>query len=138
MATTSDEAAIRRVLTRWMQLDDSYADEEWITGILTEDFVLHAGDLRVEGRAAARELNDRRAAGPPRGKHILSEPNIEVNGDEAVAITDYLYVTGSAEAGYTITTAGQYRDELVRDPAGAWRVRRRTNTHMSVPAGAPS
>ena len=134
----SDEDAIRRQLTRWMQLDDAYDDEAWITDVLDEGFVFHLGDQVIEGRAAVRELNERRAAGPARGKHILSQPRIELRGAEAAATTDYLYVTGSAAQGYTIAAAGQYRDELVRDPAGIWRVRSRTNTHLDVPLGVRS
>lgn len=128
----SDEEQIRRQLSRWMQLDDGYRDEEWITEILADDFSFSVGDQTFVGKDVIRELNKARDAGPARGTHILSEPVISIagSGDAATVTTDYVYFTAAPEGGYAATTVGQYTDELVRDADGVWRVRSRVNVHL--------
>ena len=127
-----DADLIRRQLSRWMQLDDSYQDEVWVDEILHDDFVFAVGERRFEGKDSIRSLNKARGAGPPRGTHILSEPVIEFSSDggKALVTTDYVYLTAAEGQGYQVTTVGQYTDEFVRDDGGAWRVLSRTNVHL--------
>jgi len=127
-----DAEQIRRQLSRWMQLDDSYQDEVWVDEILHDEFVFAVGDRRFEGRDSIRALNKARGEGPPRGTHILSEPVIEfaAEGGRALVTTDYVYFTAVEGQGYQATTVGQYTDEFVRDEGGTWRVLSRTNLHL--------
>lgn len=129
----SDIDEIRQLLSRWMHLDDGGQDDKWVDEIVTEDFAFHVGGKTLTGRDTMRELNKTRQEDPtPRGRHILSEPVVEFTGDgRAVAHTNYVYVT-AAGSGYQISTAGQYRDELVTDDSDRWRVSGRTNTHLAL------
>ena len=126
----NDINEIRAVLARWLQADDAGRDEEWVTECLTEDFTFSVGDRHFAGRDAIRKLNTERAAGPPRGLHILSEPTIDLQGDRADVRTPFIYVTAGT-AGYRIELAGLYEDRFVRDETGTWRCRARVTTHLA-------
>lgn len=132
----NDEEQIRRQLSRWMQLDDGYRDDEWVDDILADDFSFLVGDRSFDGKEAIRELNVARNEGPPRGTHILSEPVIDLadDGSTAHVTTDYVYFSTLPDGGYEVTKVGQYADDLVKDVAGVWRVSSRTNTHLVPPA----
>lgn len=132
----NDVEQIRRQLSHWMQLDDGYRDDEWVEGILAEEFSFFVGDRSFVGKKTIRELNIARNQGPPRGTHILSEPVIDVaeDGATAHAATDYVYFSALPGGDYEVTTVGQYTDDLVKDSAGVWRVSSRTNKHLLPPA----
>jgi len=65
--------------------------------------------------------------GPNRGNtfHILSNFEIEVNGDTATARSRWTFVTPAADGKPTISQAGRYDDILIRED-GHWRFKRRT------------
>ena len=56
-------------------------------------------------------------------KHVVIEPLIEIEGDEAVVSSDFLYVQD--RDGPMISHFGHYADVLVRGRDGRWRFRRR-------------
>jgi uncharacterized protein (TIGR02246 family) len=56
-------------------------------------------------------------------KHVVIEPLIEIDGDEAVVSSDFLYVQD--RDGPMISHFGHYADVLVRGDDGRWRFRRR-------------
>lgn len=133
----SEADTIRRQLARWMHLDDRYQDDEWMTDILHDDFSFHVGSESYVGKGAIREFNRVRDQGPPRGKHILSEPVIEfINESSALVTTDYIYVCAAPGSRFEITSVGQYCDRMCRDEDGAWRVLTRRNTRF--PEAAPT
>lgn len=127
----SAQEEIRRLVTAWMQYDDSARDDLWIDGIISENFRFVVGDKTFDGRDAIRELNNGRGGAEARGTHILSEPNIELTAPgAAVVVTDYVYFEARAGGGYEVALVGQYRDELVQDDEDRWWVSARTNTHL--------
>ena len=83
--------------------------------------------LRLAGKAADEQP-------PPFGmKHLQVNSWIEVDGENAKAITDLLIVKLRADTGWTIGGNGRYTDEL-RCVDGRWLFRRRSITwYPSLP-----
>jgi len=59
---------------------------------------------------------------------------VEVDGDTAVAHTDYLFVRAGSE-GLALVATGRYHDQLVRD-GSRWRFRRREISLLGPPDGS--
>jgi 3-phenylpropionate/cinnamic acid dioxygenase small subunit len=113
-----DRAAIRTVLARYCQLCDDGRFEEW--GLLfTDDAVFSVLGRDYIGRDAV--VTFIAGAQPPeaRGKHLISEPVITVDGDHASVRTDYAFI-GRQGARLEVTSTGRYVDRFVRTPDG-WR-----------------
>jgi len=59
-------------------------------------------------------------------KHVVIEPMIEVSGDEARCVSDFLFVQDlPSRGGPYISHFGRYIDRLVRGDDGRWRLARR-------------
>ena len=112
------EHAIRRTLAEYCQLLDDGHFDQWVE-VFSEDVVFAVMGQVARGRAAVRQLIEPMQPADARGRHILSEPLIDVNGDgdTATALTDYCFVSRSRE----ITSTGRYHDTLVRED-GRWRI----------------
>jgi hypothetical protein len=77
--------------------------------------------------------------GPNRGNtfHILSNFEIEVNGDTATAWSRWTFVTPGPDKKPAPSQAGRYDDTLVREN-GHWRFKRRTASNdIPVPDPGP-
>ena len=74
----------------------------------------HAGVASGCAAAVAVEPNQPEAA---RGRHLLSEPLITVDGATATATTDYAFVAKNL----TVMSAGRYHDTLRHD-GDRWRI----------------
>ncbi len=108
-----DTAAIRRVLAACCQtLDDGHFDE-WVK-LYTDDCKYAAMGNRAQGRAEMRAMIEPLQTTELRGKHMISEPRINVHGDEANATTDFAFVAGDNK----ILRTGRYHDVLRREPDG--------------------
>jgi 3-phenylpropionate/cinnamic acid dioxygenase small subunit len=114
-----DIEAIRGVLVRYCHLCDEGRFDEW-GELFTEDATFTVLGETHRGRPAVQEFIE--GAQPPeqRGKHMLSEPLIDVHDDEASAWTDYLFV-GRHGGGLAVTSTGRYHDRLARQD-GVWRI----------------
>jgi 3-phenylpropionate/cinnamic acid dioxygenase small subunit len=110
------EQAIRRTLAEYCQLLDDGRFDEWVE-VFSSDVTYAVMDQTVHGRAAVRQLIEPLQPPEDRGRHMLSEPLITVDGDRATATTDYCFVAPSLR----ITSAGRYHDVLVRED-GRWRI----------------
>lgn len=110
------EHAIRRTLAEYCQLLDDGRFDEWVE-VFTEDGVLAVMGHVARGRAAVRQLIEPVQQSDARGRHVLSEPLITVDGDTATAVTDYCFIARSLQ----VTSAGRYHDTLVRDD-DRWRI----------------
>ena len=111
-----DTAAIRRLLAGCCQsLDDGHF-EEW-AALYTEDCRFAVMGRRTQGRAEMRAMIEPFQTAELRGKHMISEPRINLHGDEANATTDFAFVAKDNE----IRQTGRYYDVLRRGADG-WQV----------------
>ena len=111
-----DTAAICRLLAGCCQtLDDGYFDE-WILQY-TEDCRFAVMGTRTRGRAEMRAVIEPFQTAELRGKHMISEPRINVHSDEATATTDFAFVAKDNK----ILQTGRYYDTLRRGDDG-WQV----------------
>lgn len=119
---TLAERAIRRLLAEYCyHVDDG--DVVSLLDCFTADaeFVFNG-----RGRAGHERLSKFFAAtGAPemRGKHMLANTVIDIDGDGATATSDFVFFA-RGDGGFTAALAGRYRDEL-RCEDGRWRLARR-------------
>jgi 3-phenylpropionate/cinnamic acid dioxygenase small subunit len=130
--TTAPEDGIRATLAAYCQhLDDGRFDE-WVE-VFTDDVVYAVMGHVAHGRDDVRQLIEPLMPPEERGRHLLSQPLITVDGDSATATTDYCFVS----QGLQITSAGRYHDRLVRD-GGRWRIAARQIVFLGQqPRGFP-
>ncbi len=111
-----DTTAIRRVLAGCCQtLDDGHFDE-WVL-LYTEDCRFAVMGTRARGREAIRAIIEPFQTEELRGKHMISEPRINLHGDEATATTDFAFVAKNNK----VLQTGRYYDVLRRGADG-WQV----------------
>ena len=107
----NDESAIRRLLADYCHLLDDGRFDEWIT-LFDEDVVFVVMGNRLRGRDDVRSFIEPTQQEDDRGRHMLSEPVIEVDGDTALVATDYVFVSRTN----TILSTGRYLDVMRRAP----------------------
>lgn len=120
---STDHDQIRSVLAAYCQLcDDGRFDE--LAELFSEAATFTVMGRTHQGRDGIRSFMT--VAQPPerRGKHIISEPLIEMEGDEAAVRVDYLFVA-PGDGLPAITSVGRYHDRFSRDPEGTWRIAER-------------
>ena len=111
-----DTAAIRRLLAGCCQtLDDGYFDE-WAS-LHTEDCRFAVMGTRARGRTEMQAIIEPFQTKELRGKHMISEPRINLHGDEATATTDFAFVAKDNK----ILQTGRYYD-ILRRGADGWQV----------------
>ena len=108
---SNDESAIRRLLADYCHLLDDGRVEEWIA-LFDEDVVFVVMGNRLRGRDDVRSFIEPTQQEDDRGRHMLSEPVIEVDGDTARVATDYVFVSRTN----TILSTGRYLDVMRRAP----------------------
>jgi 3-phenylpropionate/cinnamic acid dioxygenase small subunit len=115
-AAAVSEQAIRRTLAEYCQLLDDGRFDEWVE-VFSEDVVFAVMGQVARGRAAVRALIEPAQQADARGRHLLSEPMITVDGDTARVTTDYCFVSRAL----TVSSAGRYHDVLRRE-GDRWRI----------------
>ena len=111
-----DTAAIRRLLAGCCQALDDGHFEEW-GSLHTEDCRFAVMGRRTQGRAEMRAMIEPFQTDELRGKHMISEPRINLHGDEANATTDFAFVAKDNR----ILQTGRYYD-ILRRGADGWQV----------------
>ena len=114
-----DEAEIRRLLAQYCQLLDDGSFDEWIE-LFSDDIEFAVMGMHKHGRDALRNFVEPNQQAEARGKHMLSEPQIVIDGDSASASTDFVWVSKQGIIGQS----GRYHDVIVRQNKG-WRFQRR-------------
>jgi uncharacterized protein (TIGR02246 family) len=113
----TDHDDLRALLVRYCHLCD---DGEFgaFAALFDDDATFTVMGETYEGRGPIQSFMT--AAQPPeaRGKHMISQPLISVDGDTATAATDYAFV-GRGPHGFAITSSGRYVDRFVRRD-GQW------------------
>jgi ketosteroid isomerase-like protein len=114
------ESDIRKLLARYCQLLDDGRFDEWID-LFTDDIEFVVMGMHKTGHAELRGFIEPSQQADARGKHMISEPWIEIESAEAaIATTDFAWVSKQGAIGQS----GRYHDQIVnRD--GRWQFRRR-------------
>ena len=115
----ADIARIRWLLAACCQALDDGLFEEWAL-LYTEDCRFAVMGTRTRGRSEMRAIIEPFQGPDMRGKHMISEPMISLDGDEAAVTTDFTFVA----KGNKILQTGRYHDVLHRRADG-WRVAQR-------------
>jgi len=143
-----DRAMIEDVMSRYEFALDS-GDAEAYGALFTEDGVLASGRSEEKGRAAivksVADLSVRfRATAPPAGTpprkviHSYSNLVLEVQGDKAIAKSNWVEVWNIKAGVPEVGGAGQYNDTLVRKDGKWYFSRREIVGTMSPPRAAPA
>jgi ketosteroid isomerase-like protein len=104
-------------------------DGEWAGGFGT-----------VQGPAAIQAFMEKQIAGPNRGNtfHILSNFEIDVQGDTATAWSRWTFVTPGPDKKPAVSQAGRYDDTFIREN-GHWKFKRRVASNdIPVPDPGPA
>ena len=118
-----DELAVHRVLARYCHtIDDGAFDEFGALWADDAEFVLRGTVTR--GRDAIRDAIE--AMQPPerRGRHLTMNAVVDVEGDVAHAVSDFLFFGRDPDAPAALRYIGRYHDEFTRTDVG-WKFRRR-------------
>jgi 3-phenylpropionate/cinnamic acid dioxygenase small subunit len=128
---SDDHEAIRNLLVDYCQLCDDGRFDEW-GQLFTDDATFTVMGTTHTGRGDVQAFIT--AAQPPeaRGRHLISQPRLNIDGDSADARTDYAFV-GRTDRGLAVTSSGRYLDHLVRD-GGRWRFASREIVFLGDPS----
>jgi len=124
-----EERNILRTLYRYGHTMDYGPGEEWVD-CFTEDGVFAAprregGGHRQEGRAALTAFMANHSRAPAKyHKHLLIEPRISINGNEA-RVESYFARLDETRGEPYLQSFGRYKDRLVKCPDGVWRFKER-------------
>ena len=130
-----DAEEIRQLLLEYANALDA-ADYVRYANLFTEDGELDAQLGQAKGREAIISLLQERLgvdSERPRkpALHVIGQPDLRIDGDEANSTVIWAYVTHDDEGFPLLLQLGHYRDDLAREN-GAWKFRRR---HISRDLG---
>ena len=121
------ERAILRTLYRYGHSIDYGLEQEWVD-CFTENGVFDVrrrvgpASARYEGRAALAAFIAQHTRAPGRyHKHMLMEPAIAVNDDQATVQSYFARLDATHEGRPFIRAFGRYLDRMVKGTAGVWR-----------------
>ena len=122
-----DELAIHRVLARYCHtIDDGAFDEFERLWADDAEFALR-GDV-IRGRGAIRDAIEAMQPLERRGRHLTMNTVVDIDGDTAHAVSDFLFFGrgpgAPAEGTADLQYLGRYHDDFVRTDAG-WQFGRR-------------
>jgi ketosteroid isomerase-like protein len=130
-----DERAIEQVLVGYCRrLDDGRF--EALLELFTDDAEVQFWGKQLRGKAALAEAYGGGADASvdrPTAAHVLSNIVVEVDGDTALATSDFIVVSRAVDGGYGILVCGRFVDDLVRSTEGAWRIRSRQTRALARP-----
>ena len=142
--TLEDELLIRRTMERYMRYNDDRALDR-IVSLFTADAVYrvvgeeHVGHDAIRAFLGARGFEDDRPEWTepdqlmvmPRSTHVMSNPVIDVHGDDATAESDFVVIVRDNEGHAHIRLIGRYRDRLRRSTTGEWLIAERTGVSLA-------
>jgi hypothetical protein len=125
-----DERAIERLLLSYNRCHDDRLTKD-LVALFTSDARLKAMGKDIVGQEELAKFFGPQPETPPRatGQHLLSNVLIDVDGDQARAVSDYTFVRRDASGVTSVVLAGRYLDVLVRTSAG-WRFKDRQATSL--------
>ena len=113
----ADELAIRSVLDEYCLQLEINAFDDWLD-LFTDDTVYEVYRMTLTGKAEVTKILSQ----APHGVHVPGATRIELDGDRAETVQNYLFISNSTDE----WNAGWYWRELVRTDKG-WRI-----THTKV------
>jgi hypothetical protein len=122
-----DREEIRQIFVDYARYLDS-GNHAGYASLFASDGVLSAQLGDAVGPAAIEALLDE-SLGPhatghlPEAIHVMSNHDIDIEGDEATAVVVWYYLTSDVHTEATILQGGRYRDDLVREN-GRWKIKR--------------
>ena len=121
-----DGEGVRRTLALYCQLCDDGRFDEWIT-LYTDDATFSVLGQTHQGHDAIKAFIENAQPPEARGKHFMGQSVVDedASGTRATAVSDYSFISRTANGGYAITSSGRYHDELVRADDGRWLFRSR-------------
>jgi len=108
----ADELAIRRLLDEYCLRLEINAFDEWLE-LFTEDTVYELFRRSLSGREAMAEMLSQ----APHGVHLPGATRIDLQGDRAEVVQNYLFVPTSDD----LWNAGWYQRTVVRTGQG-WKI----------------
>lgn len=105
----SDEAEIRRTIAQYAHFCDDGRFDEW-ADLYNEDATFTVMGQTYKGRQAIKEWIVKAQPPQARGKHVCVNSVIDIEGDEADAWTDFVFLTRD----HAIMRVGRYHDRLVK------------------------
>ncbi len=114
-----DEAAIRRLLAEYCQLLDEGQFDDWID-LFAPDIEFVVMGMTKSGHVELRGFIEPSQQADARGKHMISEPWVRLDGDSAIVTTDFAWMSKEGAVGQS----GRYHDVIARNP-DRWRFQRR-------------
>jgi 3-phenylpropionate/cinnamic acid dioxygenase small subunit len=118
-----DERAIQRLMSRYCHtVDDGAFDEFAQLWADDAEFVLR-GETATGPAAIAAVISGRQTP-ELRGLHVSVNVIIDVDGDSARAVSDFVFMRREGGPDPIVRFIGRYADRFVRTPEG-WRFRRR-------------
>ena len=119
----ADERTIRRLMARYFHLVDDGAFDE-LAALWTDDAELVLRGETATGPAAIVAVIAGRQTPELRGLHVGANAIIDVDGDTARAVSDFVFMRHEGGPDPIVKFIGRYVDRFVRTPDG-WRFRRR-------------
>jgi 3-phenylpropionate/cinnamic acid dioxygenase small subunit len=119
----TDERTIRRLLARYCHLVDDGAFDE-LAGLWSDDAELVLRGETAIGPAAIVARVAERQTPELRGLHVVVNVIIDVDGDTAGAVSDFVFMRREGGPDPIVKFIGRYVDGFVRTADG-WRFRRR-------------
>jgi 3-phenylpropionate/cinnamic acid dioxygenase small subunit len=117
-----DEIAIARLVAEYCQLlDDGRFDE--VIERFTDDGTFCFAGREVVGRPALLAYYDESQSADRRGKHLVTNLIIDVEGDRATVRSDFAFLA-RVDGVMIVRVVGRYDDEIHRID-GTWRFHRR-------------
>ena len=126
-----DTLAIQRVITDYSKFIDT-RDYDSYAALFAREGVWQNGDTVRKGTAELKALLTGLFGTPAPGfvntdsYHLVSNMEIDVDGDHARARSRHLLVMRGDDGSPTPMLAGRYEDEFVRED-GRWKIRHRTD-----------
>lgn len=122
-----DQLAIQRILVDYAAFLDG-RDYARYAGLFTADGEWTNGAGSNKGQAAIRAMLEKTLGTPGAPNrsnfHIISNPQVDLDGDSATARSRYVFVMRAPDGRPQPALAGLYTDELVRE-TGGWKIKRR-------------
>ena len=118
-----DERSIGRLMARYCHIVDGGAFEE-LAALWSDDAELALRGETATGPAAIVAVIAGLQTPERRGLHVGANAIIDVEGDTARAVSDFVFMRREGGPDPLVKFIGQYHDRFVRTPDG-WRFRRR-------------
>jgi 3-phenylpropionate/cinnamic acid dioxygenase small subunit len=147
---SQDELAIRRLLERYMRHNDDKSLDR-ILALFTPDAVYRVGGGEHIGHDAIRAYlarvgfrdgqprwtDDDQLMVMPRSMHLMTNPIIDVEGDEATAESEFVVMVRDGDGRPKMILVGRYRDRLRRDAGAGWLFAERTGVSLARETDPP-